>query len=324
MEAYKDKLRHILSLDFNIEDEKFTVGALMKMDVTEVVQEIMELNKRANEEVSLKEKMENIKKNFNDHKIEIKKYNKPQLGDKIGDKLYMTQKDLENDYVFVEENLIVLKRLFLNPYADVIAKDVGEYLISFQKYLKLLDEIAVFQNHWLSSENLIHNSDFIKDFPSGEFKKVSSLDNDYKKIMKLLKEAGQLSKVITLMNKTLEPLKKLNKEYDGVVYEAIFKFVNNKKIEYPKFYLFSTEELLEAFSTNNYMEFLNKYIHKLILKIKRIDSVLESDEAKLTSYDNEVFNIKLSKTKIILKEILEAIDESIADKISLGFRVNYL
>jgi len=60
----------------------------------------------------------------------------------------------------------------------------------------------------------------------------------------------------------------------------------------------------------------------MINKIKNIEYVQDQDEAKIITTDNEVFNIKLSKAKVVLKEIIDAVEDGITERISYGFR-NY-
>ena len=320
---YLDELKLILGLNYEISDSLFTVAALMKMDITDVIANVMELNRKANEEVFLQVRINEIKQKFTTHRIPISKFNKITIAvDKAAiDKYYINQTNLEDNYTFVEENLMSIKHLLLNPYSEIIRKDSNELFIGFQKYLKLLDEISAFQNHWLASDNFIFYSDFVKEFP-GEYKKVTVIDNEHKKLCKLIKENGLLAKYVGVHSKVYEPLKKLNKDYEQL-YETIEKFLIVKKNEYIKFYFLDNQELLEAYSSYNYLEYLNKYVYKMINKIQSIEYTSDQDDiAQITTADNEIFNIKLSRAKIVLNEIIDAIEDGINERISTGFRVN--
>ena len=71
---YLDELKLILGLNYEISDSLFTVAELMKMDITDVIANVMELNRKANEEVFLQVRINEIKQKFTTHRIPISKF----------------------------------------------------------------------------------------------------------------------------------------------------------------------------------------------------------------------------------------------------------
>ena len=127
--------------------------------------EIVEINKNADEEYRIRNIYQEVYESYNKHKLPKSKHiNQKQQGDKGTDRYSISDSDLQVEYEFIEEKLLILKQLILNPYSTDLQKDIVELVNNFNKYLNFLDEFSSYQRFITSTEPVVFfNPEFSKE-----------------------------------------------------------------------------------------------------------------------------------------------------------------
>ena len=164
--------------------------------IYEKVDEIDELNTRANEERRLKDLIKNIGDGFYPRKVPIKpNYDKNEL---------------EKEFEFVEENIKVLNKIYLEKYVKCIIHELEKTSIDFNKYQNILMQYVLYQDYVIKSEGIMESGEFAKEMPA-EYKKLMSENlkrnlyktvKDYPTVIKLLEHA--YDKLINIINSIIQ------------------------------------------------------------------------------------------------------------------------
>ena len=110
-------------------------------DIFEKVPEIKELNFRANEERRLQDLIKTVKESFYPRPIPIlATYNKP---------------DFDREFEFVEENLQMLNKIYLNKYFGCVYEQLNKLTQEFNKYYKFLQFFTYYQKYICCMEIII-------------------------------------------------------------------------------------------------------------------------------------------------------------------------
>ena len=150
----------LLKTDMKLDDAFFTIEKLMSMNhIYEKIDEFDELNTRANEEKRLKDLIKNIDDGFYSRKVPIKpNYDK---------------KELDKEFEFVEENIKVLNKIYLEKYVRCIIKELEKTTSDFIKYQNILLTYISYQDYVIKSEGIMDSGEFAKEMPT-EYKKLMS------------------------------------------------------------------------------------------------------------------------------------------------------
>ena len=166
-------LMDLLRTDLKLDDPTFTCDKLMNLpDIFDRAAEIEELNFRANEEKRLKELLKSISDNFYPRKIPVK------VSYKKG--------DFDEEFEFVEENLMIINRIYLEKYVKIIFKELEKLNYDFKRYQNFLLEYSKFQDYVIKSSGIMESQEFAKEMRT-EYKKLLS-ENLKRHLMKNCKD----------------------------------------------------------------------------------------------------------------------------------------
>jgi dynein heavy chain len=331
-EKFRKEISQLLEqeIDF-LNDPRTTLESLFNLNIPLHTPKIIEISNRANEEKVLKDKYHAIYKNYMEKKIPLNKYIRGAQQNEKSEKHYIKEEDIEIEYEYIDEKLLELQKMLLNPYCDIVRKDVVALVENYMKYLSFMDEYTRLQKYWFLSENYlqINQSELQKEFPV-EIKKLSTIESQLKnsgkvKIIikiKLVKDNNFVYKYNDFSHsKVIQTLKTLNIYYDEI-YRAIEESLDKKRSEFSKYYFLSNEELLKIFSFPQNLDNLVNCISKLINGFKTIDFGAETDDTvKITTIDGEIIVFKIQKNKPQIKDYIEFIELEIEKKIKNSFRV---
>ena len=312
VESLLNHLMDLLKTEMKLDDAFFTTDKLMTMPhIYEKVDEIDELNTRANEERRLKDLIKNIGDGFYPRKVPIKpNYDK---------------KELEKEFEFVEENIKVLNKIYLEKYVSCIIHDLEKTSSDFYKYQNILLQYVLYQDYVIKSEGIMESGEFAKEMPT-EYKKLMSENlkrNLYKTVkdnptvMKLLEHA--YDKIMNIINSIIQ-----NYEQN---YKAIGVFLEKKRKEMPKYYLLSNDDFLEIYQQRESNEIKLKTILKIYPFITSIIIGDDQDENIIfDTIDNEKVTIKYTKSTRSLKDLVDFLETCLNKKIKecfKGFKKEY-
>ena len=272
--------------------------------IFEKIEDIKELNFRANEERRLQDLIKTVKDTFYPRPIPmLATYNKP---------------DFDKEFEFVEENLQMLNKIYLNKYCACVFEQLNKLTQEFNKYYKFLQHFTYYQKYIAKSSGIMENTDFMKAMPaehkrlSNENLKKNLLNNwkDNRNIQKFLEHAYE--KQMGIINAIIQSYEK--------EYKAISLFFDMKRNEIPRFYSLNNNDINEIYRERESKEVKQKLICKMFPWIKSIDIGDDQDEfIKFISIDDEDIQIKYSKNRI-LKELVDFLEGCLIRKLKDNFK----
>ena len=317
---YIDQIRECLGIEYQLEHPQFTISKVLECDIDDGKREfIIELKIRADEERKLKDLYKGIYDSYMTHKIPTSKYKQTNNigGDKGADKIYIQKKDEDDEYDYVDDKVFRLKQLLLSPYKAIINDDTKNLIKTFNKYLSFLNDFSFFQKFWFKCDDFfsINLSEFQREFNS-EMKRINQNDTHIKNITKNLKDNQLLNKYIEYSHDRVSDWISSGLTIYEHLFKAIDDFMDNKRKDYLKFYFLSNEELFKVLVTNSASESIKNNISKFMPGIKKIEYAVDNEE-NVTIYgdDGEVFILRINKSKILLKEVMETFETEIGKKI---------
>ena len=297
-------LTELLRTEIKLDDIGFTCDRIKFLpDIFTRIPDIQELNNRANEEKRLKDLIHQTSDTFYNRKMPTK----------------FTQKEMDNEFEFVEENLRMLNKLYLNKYFLFIKKELDKLTSDLMRYQKFLTQFVYFQKYVQKSEAILELNEFAKDNPAehkrllNENLKKNLYKNcaDYRVVQKFLDHV--YDKQIGLINTIIQSYEQN--------YKAIYNFFNKKRLETPRFYLLSNDDLNNIFKERESNEIKQKMLYKIYRWIKYIN-VEENQENTISviTTDNEEFNVVLTKTSRTLQDLIEFLDVFLIKKLKDNFK----
>ena len=312
VESLLNHLMDLLKTEMKLDDALFTTEKLMTMPhIYDKVNEIDELNTRANEEKRLKDLIKNIDDGFYSRKVPIKpNYDK---------------KELEKEFEFVEENIKVLNKIYLEKYVKCIISELEKTSIDFTKYQTILMQYVLYEDYVIKSEGIMDSGEFAKEMPA-EYKKLMS-ENLKRNLYKTVKDNPTVLKLLEhAYEKLLNTINSIIQNFEQN-YKAIGIFLDKKRKEMPKYYLLSNDDLLELYQERESNEIKLKIILKLFPYITSI--IIGDDQDENITYDTidgEKVTIKYTKSTRSLKDLIDFLDSCLNKKIKecfKGFKKEY-
>ena len=104
-------------------------------------------------------------------------------------------------------------------------------------------------------------------------------------------------------------------------YKAIFNFFNKKRLETPRYYLLSNDDINNIYKERESNEIKQKMLYKIYRWIKYIN-VDENPEntISLITTDNEEFKVVLTKSTRTLQDLIEFLDVFLIKKLKDNFK----
>ena len=312
VEVLLNHLMDLLKTEMKLDDALFTTDKLMSMPhIYDKVHEIEELNRRANEEKRLKDLIKEIQEGFYSRKVPIKpNYDK---------------KELEKEFEFVEENIKVLNKIYLEKYVRCIIKELEKTNHDFIKYQNVLMQYVVYQDYVIKSEGIMDSGEFAKEMPI-EYKKLLS-ENLKRNLYKIVKDNPLVQKLLEhAYEKLLNTINTIIQSYEQN-YKAIGIFLDKKRKEMPKYFLLTNDDLMEIYQERESNEIKSKIILKLYPYIKSITIGDDTDEnISYETIEDETVTIKYTKSTRSLKDLIDFLDTCLNKKIKecfKGFKKEY-
>ena len=294
-------LSDLLYGDRKMEEHNLTCGQILDNEnILNKLSDIKELNIRGNEEKRLKDLIKSTSESFYPRRIPMS-YNK---------------EDFDKEFEFIEENLKMLYRIYLNRYCGCILERLEKIVSDFSKYRNFLLNYENLQKYSSKIEGILENPEFGKDNPA-EYKKLMN-ENLRKTLFNICKDNRIIQrffehgyeKAITVINSII-----LSYEQN---YKAIYSFLNKKRKETPRYYLLSNDDLNEIYEEKDSMKTKEKMIFKMYPWIKKI--IIGYEQIKIVTFDDEIIELKLIKSHS-LKDLIELLDTFLIKKLKENFKL---
>ena len=163
------------------EEHPMTIYEMKNLpDLFDKIPEIAELNFRANEEKRLHDLIKTVKESFYSRNIPaLSTYNKP---------------DFDKEFEFVEENLQMLNKIFLNKYYGCVYEQLNKLTQELNKYYKFLTHFIYYQKYLQRSAGIMENQDFMKTMQA-EHKRLLN-ENQKKNLLNNWKDNRTIQKFL--------------------------------------------------------------------------------------------------------------------------------
>ena len=273
-------------------------------DIFDKIPDIKELNFRANEEKRLRDLIKTVKESFYPRNIPVlSTYNKP---------------DFDKEFEFVEENLQMLNKIYLNKYYGCVYEQLNKLTQEFNKYYKFLTHYIYYQKYIQKSAGIMENQDFMKAMQA-EHKRLLN-ENQKKNFLNNWKDNRSIQKFLDhVYEKQMGILNYIIQSYEKE-YKAISTFFNMKRNEIPKFYALNDNDLNDIYREKESKEIKQKMINKMYPWIKTINIGDDQDEfIKFITLDDEEVQIKYAKNRT-LKELIEFLELCLIRKLKDNFK----
>ena len=294
----------LLRVEMKLDDPLFTCDKLMNIpDIFDRVDEFEELNFRANEEKRLKDLLKSISDNFYPRKIPIK------MSYKKG--------DFDEEFEFVEKNIMIINRIYLEKYVNIIFKDLEKVNFDFRRYQNLLFEYSKFQDYVIRSSGIMESQEFAKEMPT-EYKKLLS-ENLKRNLMKNFKDFPNVQRFLEhAYDKSLNLINTIILNFEQN-YKAIAIFLDKKRKDNPRYYLLSNDDLVELYEETP--DIKTKIILKIFTYLKEINIGSETDETmSILTTDNESIVIKYTKSTKTIKDVIDVMDTWLVKRLKDNFK----
>ena len=313
--------------------EKFTLEALKNLNIINI-EKFIEFNKISNEEERLRIFIKNKYDEINIRKLKYKF--KKNLQNTM---TYITmKKNIEdNEYEFIENNIMLLRKESLNPCAWVISKQLNQLLNNYERYRKFMILINIYNQKIKEIDGVLLSAEFLKEYPS-ENKKILK-ENEFRYLIKLLQDNKYLSKFFqdNVYNKIISCVTTLIDSIEKNIY-AIYKFIDKRKMESPQYYIMSNQEIIYLYSHRKDNIFLKKIIKKLYPWVRDIvfsyniknnednlqinDNYGNDEYIKINTVDDEIFLLKNIKGLRELKDYIDIIYTELGKRMKEHFKAH--
>ena len=297
-------LNELLRTEIKLDDPGLICDRVKNLpEIFARIPDIQELNNRANEEKRLKDLIHQTSDTFYNRKMPTK----------------FIQKELDREFEFVEENLKMLNKIYLNKYFLFIKKDLDKLTNDLMKYQKFLTYFVHFQKYVQKSEAILELNEFAKDNPA-EHKRLLN-ENLKKNLYKNLADYRVIQKFLDhVYDKQIGLINTIIQSYEQN-YKAIYNFFNKKRLETPRYYLLSNDDINMIFKERESNEVKQKMLYKIYRWIKYIN-VDENQEntISLITVDNEEFKVALTKSSRTLQDLIEFLDVFLVKKLKDNFK----
>ena len=327
-ESKFDELKSLLNLN-NIElskyidiysgsfNEKFTVEALKDINLNEV-DKFVEFNKIANEEerlrIFIKDKYDEINMRRLKYKFQKNAHNTMTY-------IYINKNLEENEYEFVEENIMILRKESLNPCNWVVLPKLTQLLNNYERFRQFMNLVDIYNNKIREIDGILLSQEFLKEYPS-ENKRIVN-ESQLRYLVKLLQDNKFLSKLFqdNIFNKIFSCLNSLLDGIEKNIF-AINKFIDKRRKETPQYYIMDNHEIMYLYNHKEDEAFLQRIIKRLFPwiknidlnynikyenKIQKIDNYSNDEYIKIKTFDDEDILLKNLKASKHLKEYIDII-----------------
>ncbi|KAI6215163.1 Dynein heavy chain at 62B [Aphelenchoides besseyi] len=274
-----DKILSGMNLNENAKDE-LLVKDLLKMELVDEAEKCEEVSNLANKEMILEEALDAMKQQWNEVTVEYVR--NPTTG--------IPEMDVKNEIVvFIEEQIIKTQMNISSPFATAMLPVLKDWLQRLQRLQSTVDTYRKCISKWTYLEPLFGAEDIAYQMPEEWriFQEVSTKWRSLNEKMCKISKFFDLSEVNYTKEFTdiLETFQRIQRGFDS--------YLQKRKLNYPRLYFLSNNELLEMLSRSRNPEHIQPYLFKMFSSIYSMECKNRSEITAVFSENGEKF--KLSK-----------------------------
>lgn len=253
-------IKEKIGQDFEI-DNNFTLNDLMAMNVVKCMKEIQEISVQATQEAILEKQYEEILQNWAALEFTVD----PYKVDKAKELYVLTEMD--DLFAMIDEFLANLNNILGSRYLKLLRPKTEELHKKLLYTQETIDDWLICQKNWIYLENIFDAQD-IKKKLSSESTQFDIVDKAFRGIMRKAYQFRSVSKCVT---PELGKVFKRHKETLNIIQKALENYLELKRVNFPRFYFLSNDELLEILAKAQDLQAIQKHMKKCFDNIYKLD-----------------------------------------------------
>jgi dynein heavy chain, axonemal len=304
-------IKELTNIDLELENLDFCLGELMERNIASFQEEIQDISMRATQEAKLQIELQEISNIWNSIELIVKQYKE----------VYFVISELEELQLELDDMMTNINNILGNRYVAKLKKAASALFDQLSLFLDIFDQWKDCQRNWLYLENIFVSEDIKQQTKAdyNEFEKVN------KRLNELMKNVNKVPKVKNFAKKEIFKELKKNNEAMDTIQKNLETFLENKRLDFPRFFFISNDELLQILAAAKDIRKVEKHLNKIFENIMKLE--LGTDKAsnqilKMISAEGEHVafssSVKIKpdeKIEYTLKEIEDKMFETIKKRI---------
>jgi len=312
---WKD-IKEKIGQEFELDDD-FTLQDLIEMDVKKAMKEIQEISVQATQEAILEKQYEEIMQKW----VTLDFVVVPYKSDKAKELYVLTEMD--DLFAQIDEFLANLNNILGSRYLKLLRPKTEELHKKLLYTQETIDDWLVCQKNWIYLENIFDSQD-IKKKLANESQLFDNVDKTFRQHMSKAYRFRSVSKCVT---PELGKIFKRNKETLNNIQKALEHYLELKRVNFPRFYFLSNDELLEILAKAQDLQAIQKHMKKCFDNIYKLDVgedpkssviyAMVSAEGEKVEFNKPV-STRTNEIEIWLNQVQDQMRDTISKKMKVG------
>ena len=297
--------------------EEMTLKELIGLNVGKMVKEIQEISTQASQEAVLEREFEQIMAKWMLLEFTVS----PYKSDKTKDLFVLT--DIDELFVNLDELLAALNNILGSRYLKNLRTKAEELHRKLLYAQETIDDWLICQKNWIYLENIFDAQD-IKKKMQNESNQFETVDKSFRSHMRKTNQFRILNRCLT---SEIGKMFKKHKETLNLIQKALENYLEQKRINFPRFYFLSNDELLEILANAANLPAIQKHMKKCFDNIYRLNTGEDpkgnsiigmiSGEGEKVDFNKQV-SIRSGDIEHWLNLVQDQMRESISKRMKIG------
>jgi dynein heavy chain len=312
---WRQIMREVPGIDFELEKKEFSLGQLIDINIADYQEVIQGISIRASQEASLKRQLDTIKEVWEKLEFTFKMYK---------DNVYVLT-EIEEIQIQLDENLTNINNIMGNRYIKKHQADGNIMKKNLDLFTEIFDQWKECQHNWQYLENIFLSED-IRNQTRDHYNKFEKVN---KKFTELMRAVIKDNRIKNYCKKNI--LKDLvdNNEIMEEVQKQLNDFLERKRIDFPRFFFLSNDELLQIIAAAQDINKIEKHLNKIFESISRLklgEGLASNQILSIVSGEGEIVKLVSSikiKTEENVEKTLDDIEKGMYETIKRKISVTY-
>eukprot|EP00760_Papus_ankaliazontas_P005610 PhM_4_TR1266/c2_g4_i1/m.98871/K10408/DNAH; dynein heavy chain, axonemal len=257
-----------------------SLSELVKMKLSDHVSSLQEISEIADNEYKLDVELSRMKQEWAKVQFTLQVFKETRL-----------LKDTEDVAALLDDHISKTQTMLSSAYVTNILHEVKPWEQKLLKVQSILEEWLKCQGVWHYLEPIFNGGDIVKSMPD-EAKLFEQVNAVWLQIME------STSKSTNVMSRCgedrlLPQFQEANQKLDKILRE-LHKFLETKRVAFPRFFFLSNEDLLEILSETKQPRLVQKHLKKCFEGIHRLTFSETNDITEMISEEGEVVKLTSS------------------------------
>lgn len=249
-----------------------SLGSLLEMRILDLKERIVGISTEATQESALEAMLRKVQEKWSAIEFTILPYKDTKDAFILG--------GVDEVIAALEDSMMTMGTITSSRFVAGIRTEVERTETALRLFSETLDEWLECQRQWMYLETIFSAADIQKSLPM-ETKTFFAVDRHFKDIMRKTRDRPNALMAGTTPG-WLETLQRCNESLERVQ-KQLEDYLESKRINFPRFYFLSNDELLEILSQSKNPMAVQPHLQKCFDGIRRLE--FGSDDPKATSND---------------------------------------